>query len=276
MICVQALQPTQTFSGYILPCVNDVAGEVGIGESHAAGADQRHEALGLVGGPDVGEERPQPAIARADEGDIREFLLDLAGDLDEPCHAGQRMLRLGVSAHDRLIERPAHVRIVVGIRDGDVDELDAALAQQADQLLRLGQVGLGVVVLVHAPAVGVGDRVVDAHAGDDAGLVAELRADAVDHLQHESGPVLERAAVLAGPVVTGQQLVDEIAVAGLDVHGVEADLERDSCRLDVGVLELVEVFIRDDGPVVRDLALSIRCPAWAAASSGRGRGRAPG
>ncbi len=244
------------------PVLHDVPREIRVGKSHAAGPDQCHETVGLVGGADVGEERPQPAIAGADEGHIREFLLKLAGDVDESCHARQWMLRLVVSADDGFIERPAHVRIVVRIRHGNVDELDAALPQQADESLGLGQVRLGVIAFVHAPAIGIGNGIVDAQARHDAGFIAELCTDFIDHFQEESRPVLERAAVLAGALVAGQQLVDEIAVARLDVHCVETDFERNTCRLDIGILKFVKIVIRDKGPVVGDFALPIGIRPW--------------
>ena len=55
--------------------------------------------------------------------------------------------------------------------------------------------------------------------------------------------MLERPAVRAGPVDRAEQLVEQVAVAVLDVDEVEACVRReDSCR-DVRLDELVEVVV---------------------------------
>ncbi len=247
--------PDADLLGVHLSFADDVAGEVGIGEGHASTAHDGDPSGGLVGGADVGHERAQPTVTGADESHVRIRLLHLSRDVHEPRYTGQGMLGLRVAAHDGFVERPADVRIVVGIGDRDVDQSDAVILEQADELLRFGQIGLGVVVLVDRPAVGVGDGVVDAQSCDD--LAAQFAAHALDGLDEQSRAVLERTAVLARTIATGQQFVDQIAVTGLDIDGVEADLERDAGRLGVGVLEPVEIFVRHERVVVGELALAL-------------------
>ncbi len=83
----------------------------------------------------------QPAIAGAHHGQVREGALQLAGDAEVPVHAEQRVLGLLVVALVGLFERPADVRVVVRASpSGDVEQLDAPLAEPADGLLDLREV----------------------------------------------------------------------------------------------------------------------------------------
>ncbi len=144
------------------------------------------------------------------------------------------------------------MRVVVRIGDGGVDHGDLALDQFDHQALRLGEVGAVDVLAVHGPAVRVGDRVVEPQAADHRLLLPQLRLDAVNDLEQEADAVLEGSAVLPFAGVAGEDFVDEVAVAGLDVHGVEADLERQRRGPDVLFLELVEVVVGQDRPVGRE------------------------
>ena len=72
-------------------------------------------------------------------------------------------------------------------------------------------------------------------------------ADAGDDLADEPRPVLERAAVLARARPGGQQLVQEVAMALLEVDEIEAGPSRQRGRLDVPVLQAVELGVGDEG-----------------------------
>ena len=66
-----------------------------------------------------------------------------------------------------------------------------------------------------------GHRVEGGEAHPDA-QARGLGADALDDRAQEAGPVLEAAAVAAGPVVRREELVAQVAVAVLHVHELEA------------------------------------------------------
>ena len=96
----------------------------------------------------------------------------------------------------------------------------------------------------------VGEAVEDVQAGGDRsgpGFVA----NAGDELADEPGAVLERAAVLARPGSGGEQLVEQVAVALLEVDEVEPDPMRQRGGRGVAVLKAVELVVgdqRESGP----------------------------
>ena len=73
----------------------------------------------------------------------------------------------------------------------------------------------------------------------------------VDDAAQERGAVLERPAVGAGPVDRAEQLVEEVAVAVLDVDEVEPGVGGEHGGVDVGRDERVEVVVGEERCVVR-------------------------
>ena len=142
--------------------------------------------------------------------------------------------------------------------DDSADSLTAALTHYgiqvtADQADRLGRVPRAHIFRVDAPTVRVSDGVVGIEATGDLDRIPQGLADPSDRLPEES------RAVFVGPAVAavlarerGEQFADEVPVAALDVDGVEAGLSRPSSRLNIGILEGVQLLIRNQRMVGGD------------------------
>ncbi len=204
------------------PVADEVGGEIRVGQRAAAEADDRGPARGDHGRADAGTVGPEPGVAGADDGDLRGRELDLRGDPQMAGHAFEGMLVRDLALRDRPVEGPAVMRLPGRDPQRQGEEADAGLGQLGDERLGLGEVdGVGRVG-VHAEAEREGDEVGRREpAGHE--VARRLLADAPDRFEEQTGPVLERAAVAAVlPVVGGQGLGHEIAVAGLDIDAVEA------------------------------------------------------
>src|SRR5207248_1612921 len=95
--------------------------------------------------------------------------------------------------------------------------------------------------------------------------VADLPADRLDDLDDEARAVLQRPAVLVGPIVDGrtEELGDEITVRAVQLHAVEAGRARAARAFGKGVHDFVNVVDRHPlafepvqriGPVGRTLS----------------------
>jgi hypothetical protein len=93
----------------------------------------------------------------------------------------------------------------------------AVLLQRARDLDRLVQ--------LHA----AGEAVAQVHLHDHGDVVASGRDHARDHLAEKAHAAVERAAVRVGAVVgiRGEELADEVTVAGVHLDGVEAGVARE-------------------------------------------------
>jgi len=137
-------------------------------------------------------------------------------------------------------------------------------AQQFQEFERLPEIHLPRVVGVQAEPVGVGQlrvptvrlapavffpRPVGVHVGDgDATADDEARtlgADAVDDTLHETRATLEVSAVGTRPRARAQEFVQEVAVAGLHVHEVEARFKGQPGRGDKGLANALEFGVRE-------------------------------
>ena len=163
--------------------------------------------------------------------------LQLGRDGDLPGDAGQRVFRRQIAVRRREQGRPLDVRVVVRAADRHAHQADVQRRQQVEEAERLRQVGAdAAAVAAEGVAIGAGERLRLAAAvrplaeGDpvhgaeaDADRQARrLGADAGDDFAEKARPVLETAAVAAGPVHGAEELVAEVAVAVLDVDEVEA------------------------------------------------------
>ena len=174
------------------------------------------------------------------------------------------------------------MRRVVGRAGGGVENLHAELRAQLRELKRLREVNLRRVALAHAEAVAVRQavRVLLRDAGAElaghgqcrvramrhlvkaAQAHAELdgiptRADARDDVAQDARAVLEAAAELAGPRVRAEELVQQIAVAMLQVHEVRAHVPRELRRADEVLDEPLNLVVGEDLRVARDLELRV-------------------
>ncbi len=162
------------------------------------------------------------------------------------------MLGRPVAVDRRALEGPADVRVEVRAAHRDVDQRDAAVAQESDQaqwllkVRRLRPVG----VCPEAPIVGAfSDRtanvlivrrerrtVVDVHARCEDETAADAVADLAQDVRDETRARCEVAPVGASSRPRGEQLVQQVCVALLDVDEVEADVACQRCCVDEPIL----------------------------------------
>ena len=77
------------------------------------------------------------------------------------------------------------MRVVIGIGDGDIQPVIAFFFELADQLQRFGQIGFFIVFLIDAPAVRIGNGVVDVQPRGDL-QVGKRFADFIHRFQSAS------------------------------------------------------------------------------------------
>lgn len=236
--------------------------------STAADPDERRLACGDVRRPGLESERLEPAITGADHGEVRKRCLDRRGQSEVPVHADQRMLGRLIAVRRRILEGSEEVGTRVRVADRNVDQRDAQVVEPSDQGDRLREVGLGRVVPIGPPdgmdrsgeragdptivvALLIRDAVEDVQAGGDdpAGI---LGPDASHQLADEASPVLQRAAILARARPGGEELVEQVAMALLDIYEVEADPVGQGGCLGVVVLETVELVVGQERIVGTD------------------------
>src|SRR5690606_2902839 len=80
--------------------------------------------------------------------------------------------------------------------------------------------------------------------GDIDGIA--VGADAVDDFAEETGAILKRPAVPARPFVSAEELVEEVAMAMLDVHEVGPGIPCDARRPHVLADQIVEFSVAED------------------------------
>ncbi len=142
------------------------------------------------------------------------------------------------------LERDRGRRVAAG---GDVDEVDPVLLQQYAE----------TPALLDVPATVDPVRAGDAHQQRRG--VRQCRAHRVDHLEDEAGAVLEGAAVAVLPTVRDrrEELVEEVAVGGVDLDGVEARRDGTPGGVGEGLHHLVDLLDRERRwcgvPLERDL-----------------------
>jgi len=196
-------------------------------------------------------------------------LLARARGANLPSDTDQGIFGRLVAVAGREDRRPLDVRIVVGAAAREVDGRHAQLAEDADQPQRLGQIVFQGIVFPAAKTVLVGQQVLVTHglphfaAGLEGRNVKRAQPHADQQVRvhvakaghdraQDSRAAVEVAAEPAGTDASAQELVQQIAVTGLDVDKLEADLLGQARRGDVSINQPLQVVIGpDDGIVLR-------------------------
>ena len=148
----------------------DVLGRIGIGERSPPLPDQRCPPGADYARRNVGHQVSQPTVAGGNHRQAVERFLDPPRHVNQPDHAGQRVLIRRVDTGDRMVVGTAVMRVVVRVADRNVDQRDPDLDQLPDDLDRLPEIGGFVVPAIHPEAVGIGDGIVDVHPRGDEQL----------------------------------------------------------------------------------------------------------
>ena len=120
---------------------------------------------------------------------------------------------------------------------------------------RLGQIGRRATLRADAKAPRVGVAVVDADARRDHKAVILVHLGGADAVFQKAEAVFKAAAVLAGAIVSRGQLGQQVAVAALDVDGVETGLLGELRGLAELFFQPFQVVVRHDAGVVRRTVL---------------------
>ena len=86
----------------------------------------------------------------------------------------------------------------------------------------------------------------------------------INNLQHKPNSVLKRASVPALSVTAGKKFIYQISVTGFYIHRIKPNLKGHPRRCNISILKLIEVFISQDRPTIRQftLCLSIGFLLW--------------
>lgn len=128
-----------------------------------------------------------------------------------------------------------HVREGEDVAAGHVREVDAGLARHVDERGDIvdRQAVLEVIVL-------------HVHAHEQRHVLGHVAAHLADALQREAGAVFKASAVAVGAVIDSgrEELVREIGVGSVELHGVESGLDGELGALAEGGDYLVDVLLR--------------------------------
>ena len=154
------------------------------------------------------------------------------------------------------IERAGHMGRGVGVAHRQVHHIQPQLVVQLmHKADRLGQIGRRAALRADAKAPRVGVAVVDAKAGGNHKVVVLIHLGGADAVFQQAEAVFKAAAVLAGAVVGGCQLCQQVAVAALDVHRVKACfLGKGGCLAEL-FFQPFQVIVRHDAGVIRGAVL---------------------
>ena len=144
----------------------------------------------------------------------------------------------------------------VGVAHRQVDHIQPQFVVQiAHQTDGFSQIGRHAALRTDAEAPRVGVAVVDADARRDHKAVVLVHLGGADAVFQQAEAVFKAAAVLAGAVVGGCQLCQQVAVATLDVHRVKACLLGKGGRLAELFFQPFQVIVRHDAGVIRGAVL---------------------
>ena len=110
------------------------------------------------------------------------------------------------------------MRIVVGIGHRDIDHPHTALGQLPDEPLGLRQIRPGKILPVHCPTVWIRNPVVHPKPRRYRHF-AQVFVYPIDHFQQKPRAIFKRSPVFPAAGMRRQQLVDQVAVATLDING---------------------------------------------------------
>ena len=199
-----------------------------------------------------------------------------------PRHIDERIIRRLIAIAGRENRGPLNVRGVVGRTGGGVEHLDGEFVAQRDERVRLGEINLGRVALVHAEAVAIrqarGEILRDARPElarlravgvgtmrnhvEQAETNAEIDrvpagANARHDLPQHTGAVFKTAAVFSGPRVRAKKLVQQITVAVLEIHEIRAYFPGDARRAHVVGDEFLHLRVAQHLIVAGDVELLV-------------------
>ena len=216
------------------------AGEIGLSESTAADSDERGPAGGDVRCPGLERISLKPAISRADDGQRRDKRAEprrSAGSAGRRRSAGVRASRTRRAVDTRMAAAGAGSRRGCPARRSPggrralsaspIEAIGSARSGTAGSSSPLPQTEVTGGGRAGDPAAvfafGVRKTVEDIQPGGDQEPRTRV-ANAPDNLADESCSIVERAAIIARPRPRGQQLVEQIPMALLDVDEVKPDL----------------------------------------------------
>ena len=154
------------------------------------------------------------------------------------------------------IEGAGHMGGGVGVAHRQVDHIQTQFVVQiAHQADGFSQIGRHAALRTDTEAPRVGVAVVDADARRDHKAVVLVHLGGADSVFQQAEAVFKAAAVLAGAVVGGCQLCQQVAVAALDVHRVKACfLGKGGCLAEL-FFQPFQVIVRHDAGVIRGAVL---------------------
>ena len=242
----------QHFTGSSTPRVIRSAGASGYANMPAAKSGECRVA-GLQHTRSHGRpELPQPRQSRRDYGHRRHLGLNGGPQCEQAGHADERVLGRRRRARNRPVERPVEVRAVGRDAGRDIQQDASRVAKPPREPLRFVEIEAGTAVGRHAESVGERHAVggVEPH-GD--GQLRHLRANGRDDVQQQPDAVFEWPAVAAvRACVRSEQFVEEVAVARLDVDGVESRQGRQPGGVHEPAHQSVELFIGPCLAAIRD------------------------
>ena len=208
---------------------------MGVGEDHPAQPDHRGTAAGGDGLTDVGQPLLQVAVARPDDRDRRVGGGQLGSRRDEAGDAHERVLGWRVAVGRGEVRGTLHVGHVVRAPAARAEEADAQLLHDREELVGLGEVDsqpgavaserIPVRALRRGPTDAAGARFVGNEIEDREaqghGEVGHGGPNPLHGRPQEVRAPRQVAAVAPRPIVGGEELVTQVAVAGLHVDEVE-------------------------------------------------------
>ncbi len=163
----------------------------------------------------------QPGQAGADHGQTGMGVENRAGQSEQAGDPGQGVFGTGIAPPGGPVGGSPEPGEKGGNTGRDVEEPATGALEIVEQAVRFAQIDGSVGSGAEAPGrrQGIGQR--------DTGRQAQVGAggsNAVDDPEHDTGPVgqIGAAETAAAAGTGGEQIVQDVAVAGLDVDGIEA------------------------------------------------------
>ncbi len=244
-----------------LAMIHKLFGKIGLCERASAHADEADFALLHLAGPDVEEMFLQPTVTAADAGQLRLAQLYLCSQTEMAMHPYEWVFGSLVAIERWVFKGPQVVGRGIGVAHGEVDHADAEFFHFSDPAQRFGEVGLigllrmGTPVVLQGEYTSIrpaqvvivfvkGDAIIDVEpAGDqEAGYFV---SDALDDVAGQPGAVLIAATIEAGAGAGGEEFVEQIAMALLDIDELKASLKSDMGSGDECIFEPLKIVVTE-------------------------------